>query len=68
MNFDRDLMNCLIGLVVASATAEQVVLGSIPESDPKVLLIFSSRDFSITVTQSGFEGNRLAPYYIEFKK
>ena len=45
--------DCVVGLVVASATAEQRVLGSIPGSD-KVLLGFSSRDFSITVTESGF--------------
>ena len=34
--------DCLVGLVVASATAEQGVLG------------FSIKDFSVTVTESGF--------------
>ena len=43
----------LVGLVVASATAEQVVLGSIPGSD-KLFLGFSIGDFSVTVTESGF--------------
>ena len=40
--------NNFVGVVVASTTAEQGVLGSIPGSD-KVLLGFSSRDFSITI-------------------
>ena len=39
--------------MVASATAEQVVLGSIPGSD-KVVLDFTIRDFSVTVMESGF--------------
>ena len=45
--------DCLVGLVVASATAELEVLGSIPGSD-KVLLGFSIRNFSVAVTESGF--------------
>ena len=40
-------------LVVASATAKQEVLGSIPGSG-KVLLGLSIRNFSVTVTESGF--------------
>ena len=43
----------LLGIVVASVTAEQEVLGSIPGSD-KVLLGFSTRNFSVAVTESGF--------------
>ena len=42
-----------VGLVVASATAELEALGSIPGSD-KVVLGFSIRDFSVTVTESEF--------------
>ena len=41
-------------LVVASAPAEQEVLGSIAESD-KVLLGFSIRNFSVAVTESVFD-------------
>ena len=58
----------LAGLMVASATAEQGVVGSIPRSK-KVLLGFSITDFSLSVTESGFVGygtvdsNRLPPYY-----
>ena len=48
-----EISTFLVGLVAASATAEQGVLGSIPGSD-KVLLGFSIRDFSVTVTVSGF--------------
>ena len=40
-------------LVVASATAEQEVLGEIPVSG-QVLLGFSIRNFSVTVTEAGF--------------
>ena len=43
----------LIGLVTASVTAEQEVLGSIPGSD-KVLLGFSIRNFLEAVSESGF--------------
>ena len=39
--------------MVAGATAEQGVLGSIPGSD-NLLLDFSIRDFSVIVTESGF--------------
>ena len=39
--------------MVASASAEQEVLGSIP-GQGKVLSGFSIRDFSVTVTGSGF--------------
>ena len=47
------LFDCLVGLVVTSATAEQGALGSIPGSY-EMLLGFSTRDFSVTVTESGF--------------
>ena len=46
-------INCIVGLAVASTTAEQGVQGSIPESG-KVLLNFSIKDLSVTVTESGF--------------
>ena len=50
----KDLyFDCLVGLVVAGATAEQEVLGSILGSD-KVLLGFSISNFSVAVTESGF--------------
>ena len=52
-NLYKLLVDCLDDLVLANATAEQGFLGSIPELD-KVLLGFSSRDFLITVTESGF--------------
>ena len=45
--------NCLVGLVLASATAEQGVLDSIPGLN-NVLLSFSIIDFTVTVTESGF--------------
>ena len=48
-NMVRFETGCLVGLVVESVTAA----GSIPGSD-KVLLGFSIRDFSVTVTDSGF--------------
>ena len=62
--------DCLVGLVVASSTAEQEVLGSILESD-KVLLKFSIRDFLVVVTDSGLclvNGNRLAPVTWDLKE
>ena len=46
-------MNCLVGLVLARATAEQEFLGSVLGLG-KVLLGFSIRSFSVTVTESGF--------------
>ena len=49
-----EIIDSLVGLVVASATAEQKILGSNPGSD-KVLFGFSIRNFSVTVTESGFE-------------
>ena len=45
--------DCLVGLVVVIATAEQEVLGSIPGSDT-VLLGFSIWNFLYAVTKSGF--------------
>ena len=48
--------------MVASATAEQGVLGSNSGSH-KVLLGFSIRDFSVTVTESGFVARLMAIEY-----
>ena len=42
----ENFSNCLVGLVVLSATATLEVLGSIPESSKKVLLSFSMK-FSV---------------------
>ena len=42
-----------VGLVVPSATAEQGVMCSIPGSG-KVLLVFSIRNFSVAITDSGY--------------
>ena len=43
----------IVGLVVASMTAEQEVLGSILGSD-KVLLAFSIENYLLAVTEFGF--------------
>ena len=62
------LTDCLVGLVVASATAGQGVLGAIPGSD-KVIRV-SIRDFSVTVTERDLcpvDGKRLAPITWEIK-
>ena len=45
---------CLVGLAVASAIAEQVVLGSIPGSDNVVLLSISIWIFLVAVTNFVF--------------
>ena len=53
----------LIGLVVANATAEQEVMGSIPGSDKRYSSGFFHQKF--LRTESGYvpaDGNRLAPY------
>ena len=58
--------NCLVGLVVLSATATLEVLGSISRSSKKVLLGFSMK-FSIAARSLDLcpvNGNRLAPYYL----
>ena len=58
--------------MVASATVEQEILGSILGSG-KVLFGFSVRNFAVTVTESGFvdifpvDDNKLAPYYMGLK-
>ena len=63
------LRDYLVGLVVASVTAEQDVLGSNPGSG-KVLWGFFIKHFSVTVTEPGFfpvDDNRVAPYYMRVK-
>ena len=45
-------MFCLVGLVVASAAAEQEILGSIPDSD-KLMLGFWIKNYLLTIMESG---------------
>ena len=56
----------LIGLVVASATAERQVLRSIPVGIEESVIVFFIRNSSVAVTNSGFvldDVKRLARYY-----